>query len=159
MSSLDQFDVQEIIRSLGEDFEYPLSLESHSSFSSFDSPGNTEFNAAFGFSSMEASERPINVIKAEGVPGAVPNASSSLIAFGDPEPVHDPLRPWPRNESFYCHGSTSNERTLDFQRLTRNSMVSRPTSQDHLIAERKRREKLSQKFIALSAIIPDLKKV
>ncbi|KAL2926797.1 Transcription factor bHLH25 [Bienertia sinuspersici] len=32
-------------------------------------------------------------------------------------------------------------------------------SRDHIMAERKRREKLSQKFIALSAIIPGLKKV
>ncbi|EEF44055.1 DNA binding protein, putative [Ricinus communis] len=32
-------------------------------------------------------------------------------------------------------------------------------SQDHIIAERKRREKLSQRFIALSAIVPGLKKM
>ncbi|KAF9610372.1 hypothetical protein IFM89_022042 [Coptis chinensis] len=37
----------------------------------------------------------------------------------------------------------------------------KPTSytQDHIIAERKRREKLSQRFIALSALVPDLKKM
>ncbi|KAM0937959.1 putative transcription factor bHLH family [Dioscorea sansibarensis] len=34
-----------------------------------------------------------------------------------------------------------------------------PSYQDHIIAERKRREKLSQKFIALSSIIPNLKKM
>lgn len=34
-----------------------------------------------------------------------------------------------------------------------------PHTQDHIIAERKRREKLSQRFIALSAIVPGLKKV
>nr|GMD53150.1 transcription factor bHLH25-like [Ipomoea batatas] len=33
-----------------------------------------------------------------------------------------------------------------------------PLSQDHILAERKRREKLNQKFIALSAILPGLKK-
>ncbi|XP_075104688.1 transcription factor bHLH25-like [Nicotiana tabacum] len=32
-------------------------------------------------------------------------------------------------------------------------------AQDHIIAERKRREKLSQRFIALSALIPGLKKM
>ncbi|QHO19558.1 Transcription factor [Arachis hypogaea] len=32
-------------------------------------------------------------------------------------------------------------------------------AQDHVIAERKRREKLSQRFIALSAIVPGLKKM
>ncbi|KAL2615310.1 hypothetical protein AAZV13_08G058350 [Glycine max] len=30
--------------------------------------------------------------------------------------------------------------------------------QDHIIAERKRREKLSQRFIALSALVPGLQK-
>ncbi|KAL5704407.1 hypothetical protein ACHQM5_022843 [Ranunculus cassubicifolius] len=33
-----------------------------------------------------------------------------------------------------------------------------PCTQDHVIAERKRREKLSQQFIALSAMVPGLKK-
>ncbi|KAH0977952.1 hypothetical protein GBA52_027671 [Prunus armeniaca] len=33
------------------------------------------------------------------------------------------------------------------------------TTQDHIIAERKRREKLSQRFIALSAMVPGLKKM
>lgn len=41
-----------------------------------------------------------------------------------------------------------------------NSMTRNPShAQDHIIAERKRREKLSQRFIALSAIVPGLKKV
>lgn len=33
------------------------------------------------------------------------------------------------------------------------------SAQDHVMAERKRREKLSQRFIALSAVVPGLKKV
>ncbi|CAL1371947.1 unnamed protein product [Linum trigynum] len=33
------------------------------------------------------------------------------------------------------------------------------SAQDHVIAERKRREKLSQRFIALSAVVPGLKKM
>ncbi|MQL86814.1 hypothetical protein Taro_019347 [Colocasia esculenta] len=42
-----------------------------------------------------------------------------------------------------------------------NTGSTRPPShsQDHIIAERKRREKLSQRFIALSAIVPGLKKM
>lgn len=40
------------------------------------------------------------------------------------------------------------------------SMTRTPAhAQDHILAERKRREKLTQKFIALSAIVPGLKKV
>lgn len=34
-----------------------------------------------------------------------------------------------------------------------------PCSQDHIVAERKRREKINQRFIELSAVIPCLKKV
>ena len=41
------------------------------------------------------------------------------------------------------------------------STNTRPPSQtyDHIMAERKRREQLSQRFVALSAIVPGLKKV
>ncbi|KAK6156694.1 hypothetical protein DH2020_010942 [Rehmannia glutinosa] len=44
--------------------------------------------------------------------------------------------------------------------ISTNSSSTRLTSsQDHIIAERKRREKLSQRFIALSALVPGLKRV
>lgn len=43
------------------------------------------------------------------------------------------------------------------KRITPNTKLSQP--QDHILAERKRREKLNQSFIALSALIPGLKKV
>lgn len=36
---------------------------------------------------------------------------------------------------------------------------SQSNAQDHIIAERKRREKLTQRFVALSALVPGLKKV
>jgi hypothetical protein len=39
------------------------------------------------------------------------------------------------------------------------SSSSAPYSQDHIIAERKRREKINQRFIELSTVIPGLKKV
>ncbi|KAJ8769002.1 hypothetical protein K2173_023997 [Erythroxylum novogranatense] len=43
------------------------------------------------------------------------------------------------------------------RRISTNTKLSQ--SQDHIIAERNRREKLSQRFIALSAIVPGLKKM
>ncbi|KAK4789895.1 hypothetical protein SAY86_017199 [Trapa natans] len=56
-------------------------------------------------------------------------------------------------EALYEQGSFSNKR-VD------GSMSRWPLqAQDHVIAERKRREKLSQRFIALSAVIPGLKKM
>ncbi|XP_027921798.1 transcription factor NAI1-like isoform X1 [Vigna unguiculata] len=42
------------------------------------------------------------------------------------------------------------------KKIGRRSKISHP--QDHIIAERKRREKLSQRFIALSALVPGLQK-
>ncbi|KAL7206190.1 hypothetical protein ACSBR2_018993 [Camellia fascicularis] len=43
------------------------------------------------------------------------------------------------------------------KRISTNTKLS--NNQDHIMAERKRREKLSQQFIALSAIVPGLKKM
>lgn len=42
---------------------------------------------------------------------------------------------------------------------TTTTTVALSQAQEHIIAERSRREKLNQKFIALSALIPGLKKV
>ncbi|CAL5213530.1 unnamed protein product [Lathyrus oleraceus] len=46
---------------------------------------------------------------------------------------------------------------MEAQRISTRHKVSLP--QDHIIAERKRREKLSQRFIALSALVPGLQKM
>ncbi|KAL2962574.1 hypothetical protein AAZX31_17G151400 [Glycine max] len=57
------------------------------------------------------------------------------------------------NNSFLDHYDNQDKKAA--ASTTRN-----PTqAQDHVIAERKRREKLSQRFIALSAIVPGLKKM
>ncbi|XP_048546875.1 transcription factor NAI1-like [Triticum urartu] len=45
------------------------------------------------------------------------------------------------------------------QRTRRASTKSTPYAQDHIMAERKRREKINQRFIELSAVIPGLKKM
>lgn len=61
---------------------------------------------------------------------------------------------------FGAGGNNSNKRGATAM-TNAGSGGSKPpsTSQDHIIAERKRREKLSQRFIALSAIVPGLKKM
>ncbi|KAI3675376.1 hypothetical protein L1987_84966 [Smallanthus sonchifolius] len=45
------------------------------------------------------------------------------------------------------------------KKMVTNNTARLNTPQDHILAERKRREKLSQRFIALSAIVPGLKKM
>lgn len=81
----------------------------------------------------------------------------------------------PKNEAGSDHGNRSFPPTLISEKPSKmqncspkqeqfpkrvGSMTRTPLhAQDHVIAERKRREKLSQRFIALSAIVPGLKKV
>ncbi|KDP32144.1 hypothetical protein JCGZ_12605 [Jatropha curcas] len=61
------------------------------------------------------------------------------------------------NSSFFCQAGS----TYYPQGNKKTGAMSRTLShaQDHVIAERKRREKLSQRFIALSAVVPGLKKM
>lgn len=67
------------------------------------------------------------------------------------------------SSSFICKGSYEDKfcSTKYVPDPKRGSSVTRSTrhAQDHVIAERKRREKLNQRFIALSALLPGLKKV
>ncbi|CAJ2635212.1 unnamed protein product [Trifolium pratense] len=53
-------------------------------------------------------------------------------------------------------GSSKNE---NLETKTSQNKRSRNHGHDHIIAERKRREKLSQSFIALAALVPNLKKL
>ncbi|XP_023531990.1 transcription factor bHLH25-like [Cucurbita pepo subsp. pepo] len=56
-----------------------------------------------------------------------------------------------------CHQSHLTKSDRGAKRTAIKSRL--PPAQDHILAERKRREKLSQRFIALSAIVPGLKKM
>ncbi|RZS25370.1 hypothetical protein BHM03_00058558 [Ensete ventricosum] len=91
--------------------------------------------------------------------------------FGNQDSLHGPpqlcvnsakgvVEPTNGIMSLIPRGSTWRENTLDVQRPERRSMGSRPPScaQDHVIAERRRRERLNQQFLELSTIIPGLKK-
>lgn len=57
-----------------------------------------------------------------------------------------------QNHEIKTRQGTTNKRPYSMTRTPAHA-------QDHILAERKRREKLSQRFIALSAIVPGLKKV
>lgn len=68
----------------------------------------------------------------------------------------------PSSDMLTSHGSLGNQNFVfkasqDARKIGTIPKLSQP--QDHIIAERKRREKLSQRFIALSALVPGLKKV
>ncbi|MQL89852.1 hypothetical protein Taro_022430 [Colocasia esculenta] len=132
-----------------------------------------------------AAERPAKLLETSGwcsrnaadqvsAAAAVPDASSpSILSFGaNQEAASGPphfLRGFvgapakPKEEmGFSINQATKRAyESMAVQGAKRINGGSRPPShaQDHIIAERKRREKLSQRFIALSAIVPGLKKM
>ncbi|XP_010026563.2 transcription factor bHLH18-like [Eucalyptus grandis] len=76
---------------------------------------------------------------------------SRLISFGNPESSLAMSNPF-----FGTYEIQDREGPQMRSAGTTSRMAVRPP--DHMLAERKRREKLSQHFIALSAVIPNLKK-
>ncbi|CAL9756025.1 unnamed protein product, partial [Musa acuminata subsp. burmannicoides] len=154
MNSLDMFTANQIMESLGEELHHHH-LPSGSCFP-FDSAGSSEFNnnASGSLVGIPYGTRMTTVVTNELVSVEAPQASPNFLSFGNQDSLHDPP------QLLFSHGSTWSEDTLEFQRQEKKSMGSRPPSsaQDHVIAERKRRERLNQQFIALSTIIPGLKK-
>ncbi|XP_022740204.1 transcription factor bHLH18-like [Durio zibethinus] len=85
-------------------------------------------------------------------PKAAPSSSSHIISFDNSNSSAA------ISQQYYgldCDEKPKNEVSKRVGSLTRTPLH----SQDHVIAERKRREKLSQMFISLSALIPGLKKM
>lgn len=62
---------------------------------------------------------------------------------------------YPTKLNNHNHISNHNNNNMSSYSMTKTPAMAK----DHILAERKRREKLSQRFIALSAIVPGLKKV
>lgn len=150
---IDQLTAQEIAAALGQDLQRSLSSES--------------------------AERPKKTLKAgswsscttEQNSALVPNASSpSILSFGNPDSPSDQnniygglvrvVKPKKEMDALVHHGSKRNyEATVGQGSKGVNTGTRSTYHKEHIIAERKRREKLSQRFIALSAIVPGLKKV
>ncbi|XP_009392955.2 transcription factor bHLH25 [Musa acuminata AAA Group] len=91
-----------------------------------------------------------------------------ILSFGRPEsPIcHSALyvptmRPKEEMAVPIPGGSKRDYDTMSGQGSKRANMAARTASHnaEHVVAERKRREKLSQRFIALSAVVPGLKKM
>lgn len=79
------------------------------------------------------------------------------VEASSPRNTHPPVHLIPKNP-LESHNYAANDH--HGTKRSYSSMTRAPSlAQDHIMAERKRREKLSQRFIALSAIVPGLKKV
>ncbi|XP_038883949.1 transcription factor bHLH18-like [Benincasa hispida] len=98
---------------------------------------------------------------------AASSSSSQIISFGNidlssvvAQPCYDNNNNNTPIPNYYCspknHGVGMKRSAAA---AINNNNRSPLLAQDHVLAERKRREKLSQRFVALSALIPDLKKM
>ncbi|XP_017697825.1 transcription factor bHLH18-like [Phoenix dactylifera] len=164
MSSFNQFAPQ-VAPALAGGFQQSLSSESYTSHPSFHpvvgapqkgfiegpkkmqkinswSPHNTEKNAAFGLDAPSPDSLSFHNPNS-------PNKTVSMRAAASQEEMR----------ALVSHGSAQNYETIT-QQVSKTTKMGPVLSQaqDHIIAERKRREKLGQRFIALSAVIPRLKK-
>lgn len=150
LSSIDNFSM----RNTWEDIHQTISSESYNSLANNNQNTNIALTSTLSGSSTEFSSynetRPTKITK---------TSSSSILSFGSPNS--------PEDDHIYTNLlgiKVENGAKRSYDSMIRNDMKksvnARPSNnQDHVIAERKRREKLSQKFIALSAIVPGLKKM
>ncbi|KAK2410301.1 transcription factor bHLH18 [Trifolium repens] len=149
--------------------QHPLTLESTTLNNSFTDETNFQsFNFDFEI------ERPIKQLKTTNdsdkitetlSPKLSPSSSNSsfqslILSFENP-PNSPPTINTPQLGNLHVStqipkGSPKNE---NLETKTSQNKRSRNHGQDHIMAERKRREKLSQSFIALAALVPNLKKM
>lgn len=88
------------------------------------------------------------------------NSSPNLVSFSNSSNYGNQfgiLKPKEDTQDSFGNQNYVLKASQGAKRISTNTRF--PSNQDHVMAERKRREKLSQRFIALSAIIPGLKKV
>ncbi|KAL6012764.1 hypothetical protein ACLOJK_003253 [Asimina triloba] len=189
MNSLDPYTTQQIAAALGEDFQHSLSSDSSYSYPSFSCSTIEASNSLIERPAKQLRTSPSSWNSCTtdvSIPDAA--SPPKMLSFGsqNPSTIHNQqfygglvdghIKPkdeaassitsaLPR-EMLISQGSLMNQSYLSksgngSKRVSVPSTPARPPShtQDHIIAERKRREKLSQRFIALSAIVPGLKKM
>ncbi|XP_072991336.1 transcription factor bHLH18-like [Typha latifolia] len=168
---LDEVTAQQIAAALGQDLH-------HQSISSYLPPPAS--NAASAADVNRVVERPRKSLKTTSWDSIItdqnsslaPDASSpSILSFGNPESPKQQqygnflgaaVKMKEELEFSIPHGTKRSYDAMTSQGVKKaGNSTTRPAfqNQDHIIAERKRREKLSQRFIALSAIVPGLKKM
>lgn len=183
---LTDFFHEELCAALGEElFQNSSSQQCNSSSSSTIIPRNGSTTSLSASSNMETpkygEERPSKQHKPNNCSTSPkkPSVISSplmILSLGNSNTVPEKINPQQLNvgamnleddnsvlEMMISRGSYSNleEACKSVHTKKKTSGRSRPPSQpyDHIIAERKRRELLSQQFVVLSSIVPGLKKV
>ncbi|URD73590.1 hypothetical protein MUK42_25851 [Musa troglodytarum] len=150
---MDELTAQEVAAALGQDLRQSISSGSYNSFPSDQPPASTGSPRG----ALETRSRSCCTTEQQNS-ALVPAASSpGILSFGNPESPGDQnniygclggvVKPRKEMDALLHHGSKRNYDTMVGQGTTH-----------HNNAERKRREKLNQRLIALSAIVPGLKK-
>lgn len=145
-----------------EDYSFINSIEG-----SFPSPQQQNLVGSFSSSSHSSTMSKSN---SSGDINSFERPSKTLITFPSNNVYHsqmkDPYLLLFNNEEnqepmLKPKGNQKKEPKRNIEESKKTDSVTRSHNQhhDHIIAERKRREKISQQFIALSALIPGLKKV
>ena len=106
----------------------------------------SSFPAGFGVPALPI--QPFGALAVNSEPGQ-PSSSSSILSFGGqpPSTLNFSGGDWP-------DGIEAVQQQVPERRIRAHW-----NTQEHVIAERKRREKLQQQFVALATIVPDLTKV
>ncbi|KAE8715762.1 Transcription factor bHLH18 [Hibiscus syriacus] len=100
--------------------------------------------------------RPMKQLKTDNwsfIPPKASSSSSHIISFNN---SNSPPAVSQQQHGLDCDVKPNNNEVS--KRVMRSLTRTPLNAQDHVIAERKRREKLSQRFVSLSALIPGLKK-
>lgn len=135
MDSLELSTAMQIMDSLKEQIQATVN----------DHPQSSHFGSDSSLVDLSFAGRRPTIALSDDQPDA-PKASSSFLSFGPPTLSTETAKEL---------GDIGSTWTGDQDKRSRAPSC----AQDHAIAERKRRERLNQHFIALSTIIPGLKKV
>ena len=187
MNTLDGFTTHDMATAMVENFQQSLSSESYSSYPTFTEKATTTLCNTSAETSQRPAKQPKTNSWDSCITDHVspkPSSSSHILSFENsismltnpqefygshdsslklnnemvPQAnIHFP--PLISKDSFE-NQDYAPKASLQGIKRTYSSMTRNPSNaQDHIIAERRRREKLSERFIALSAIVPGLKKV
>ncbi|KAH9655329.1 BHLH domain-containing protein [Citrus sinensis] len=150
MNSIDEFNLLPLAAAFGENLQQSYTHPSFNNNTGIDRPQkqlktSTWNSSETGFnpnnvSSINMNQMGILKPKQETGAGYPSDILPSQVSFGN-------------NQNYVFKASQG------AKRISPGAGNRLSNTQDHIIAERKRREKLSQRFIALSAIVPGLKKM
>ncbi|KAJ1414589.1 Myc-type, basic helix-loop-helix [Sesbania bispinosa] len=155
---------QNLQRSFSTDSYRSYATSTTSTFKTENS--STMSNSSSGDVNSFQRERPSKTLKTG--PSNSPNTGSYILSFNNENPAPAPILSMdsslkPKGK-VVNHGRSLPSKENQKKEPRRNVQEGEKTrsphhAQDHIIAERKRRQKISQQFIALSALIPGLKKM